>query len=162
MVFEAPLYGFEPQGSPPGADNRIKKPSVIHGIGWLDLIFSEWAEPDIPSLGRHTQELCYTAHRFYVCVCQLVELLEYALDDSAVFTVMTCCHPYQPPKIMSQLSNYFSDLYLHETRIFLHVSCHFWEFKYSIRLSSGKMNRRKRKLLYQSRFLVAALEINSV
>lgn len=42
----------------------------------------------MPSLGRHTQELRYAAHRFYVCVCvcQLVELLEYALDDSAVFS----------------------------------------------------------------------------
>ena len=70
--------------------------------------------------------------------------------------------PPHPPNVMSQLSNYFRDLYLHETRILQHVSCYFREFKYSVRLSRGKMKRRKRKLLYQSRFLVAALEINSV
>ena len=80
----------------------------------------------MPSLGRHSRATLCSLQVLCVCVCQLVELLECALDDSAVFSGhgLLSSLPH-PPKIMSQLSNYFSDLYLHETRILQHVSCHF-------------------------------------
>ena len=153
----------EPQGSPTLVQ-IIGSEAFSHPWHRLvrpDLLWVSWAWHAIP--GKTLKSYTIGQPAGSVCVCVSTGRASRVCPwwFSCFFWSWPVVILPHPLKIMSQLSNYFSDLYLHETRI-LHVSCHFWEFKYSIRSSRGKLNRRKRKLFYQSRFLVAALEINSV